>query len=276
VKILALLVAAGVGFAAVVYLLPRFTGHDTSAQPVQTAQNDPSPAPPPPPDPAPVAEEPVPAPAPAPPTPSTATALPAPPTPPSPKSPAVATPDPAAKAVAKQVETKPADTKPAVTKPAVTKPAVTKPADTKPAVTKPAETKPADPKSAETRPAGDPGCDEVACVLAKYNRPCCERYRPATTDLKPRAGNIPEELDRAMVRAGVEKIKPAVVACGEKTGVKGTVKLSVSVTSEGNVKSADVAEAPDEALGSCVAAAMRKARFGKSVKGGSFTYPFVF
>jgi TonB family protein len=56
----------------------------------------------------------------------------------------------------------------------------------------------------------------------------------------------------------------------------GTVKIAVEVAPEGNVKSAEVTESPDTALGACVATALKKAQFGKSVNGGSFTYPFVF
>jgi TonB family protein len=110
--------------------------------------------------------------------------------------------------------------------------------------------------------------------MSKYDRPCCERYRP--TDTFTPKNVVPEELDRAMVKAGVETIKPKVVACGEKAGVKGTVKLAVSVDPEGTVKTVSVTESPDSALGECVAAAMRNAKFAKSVKGSEFVYPFVF
>ncbi len=120
----------------------------------------------------------------------------------------------------------------------------------------------------------DGDCDEVGCVLSKYDRPCCERYKPADTFTPKNV--VPEELDKTMVRTGVEKIKPRVVACGEQSGTKGTVRLAVTVDGAGNVKNVSVSEAPDNALGECVAAAMRNAKFGKSVNGGEFTYPFVF
>jgi TonB family protein len=79
-----------------------------------------------------------------------------------------------------------------------------------------------------------------------------------------------------MVKAGVEKVKPRIVACGEKGGIKGTVKIALTVDSEGTVKSTSVVESPDQALGACVAGAMRNAKFAKTVKGSEFTYPFVF
>jgi outer membrane biosynthesis protein TonB len=123
-------------------------------------------------------------------------------------------------------------------------------------------------------PASDPGCDEVSCVLSKYDRPCCERFKPTETFTPKNV--VPDALDRTMVRAGIEKIKPRIVACGEKHHGKGTVKVSVSVDGAGKVKSASVTETPDPALGECVQAAMKDATFGKSVNGGEFVYPFVF
>jgi molybdenum cofactor biosynthesis protein B len=126
-------------------------------------------------------------------------------------------------------------------------------------------------------PIADSDCDEVACVLAKYNRPCCEKYRPKESDIKPRAaGGVPTELDKAAVRSAIEKVKPAVVACGEKNSDKGTVKIAIKVKPDGSVSDASVAAAPNDALGACVASALKKAQFAKTVNGGSFTYPFVF
>jgi molybdenum cofactor biosynthesis protein B len=134
-----------------------------------------------------------------------------------------------------------------------------------------------DPEPPVAPPITASDCDEVACVLAKYNRPCCEKYRPASSDLKPRtAGGVPTELDKAAVRSAIEKVKPAVVACGEKNSEKGTVKIAMTVKPDGSVSDASVAASPDDALGSCVASALRKAQFAKTVNGGSFTYPFVF
>jgi TonB family protein len=79
-----------------------------------------------------------------------------------------------------------------------------------------------------------------------------------------------------MVTSGISKVKPAVIACGEKSGVKGQVKISVTVSPAGDVTNASVATSPDEALGACVANAVRKAAFTVTETGGSFTYPFVF
>jgi molybdenum cofactor biosynthesis protein B len=126
-----------------------------------------------------------------------------------------------------------------------------------------------------TPPSADPTCDEVSCVLEKYARPCCQRYRPADPGFKPKS-SVPDELDRSMVLAGVEKVKPGVIACGEKLPAKGIVKLSIAVAADGHVQEVSVKDTPDQALGACVVKAMQRAKFGTTVNGGTFTYPFAF
>lgn len=139
-------------------------------------------------------------------------------------------------------------------------------------------TNPATPPPPDTAvaPPVDDDCDETSCVLSKYDRACCAKYKPATTDFKPRVGDVPESLDKSMVRAAVERVKPRVVTCGEKAGVKGTVKIALGVAPDGSVTSASVTDSPDPALGECVLGAMKSAKFGKTVNGASFTYPFAF
>jgi len=113
-------------------------------------------------------------------------------------------------------------------------------------------------------------CGEVTCVMEKYARPCCAHWKPAE------APHLDGGLDKPQIRAGVASVKPAVIACGEKTPIKGTVKLAVTVDPSGAVQEVNVVAAPDDALGSCVATVMRRARFAATTKGGSFSYPFVF
>jgi outer membrane biosynthesis protein TonB len=126
-----------------------------------------------------------------------------------------------------------------------------------------------------TPPDADPDCDEVGCVMEKYARPCCARFKPAAEAAKPDAGTS-DALERAEIRAGVERMLPRVIACGEQFAVKGTVKVSITVDDDGNVQELAIQSSPDDALGECVASVLRRARFGKLVAGSSFTYPFVF
>jgi molybdenum cofactor biosynthesis protein B len=252
IKILLALVALAGGFFAFIKLYPMATERSEQA----VAVTPPAPAPVAAPEPA---AEPTP-------TPPIAEV-------PPPEPPPVENPEPIEMEPA--VETPP--DKPPTAKPA-TKPRTRKPKG------EPSVTPPSDPGDASvTKPPPEPpvkhvdapeGCDEVSCVLSKYDKPCCERYRPA--DRFTPKNVTPETLDRAMVKSGVEKIKPKVVACGEKSGVKGMVRLAVVVEPDGSVKSVDVSESPDAALGECVAGAMRRAKFGKTINGADFSYPFAF
>jgi hypothetical protein len=124
--------------------------------------------------------------------------------------------------------------------------------------------------------SAEPGCDEVACVLDRYQKPCCAHFRPAAdAGFMPQVGP-PEHPSHDSIKTSVEQIKPRVIECGIHAGVKGTVRITVAVTPDGAVSSATVDSAPDAALGTCVAGAMRLATFEKSTAGATFTYPFVF
>jgi TonB family protein len=108
-----------------------------------------------------------------------------------------------------------------------------------------------------------------------YEKACCARFKPTDGGFHPK-GSVPDQLDRTMVKEGIEKVKPAVVACGEKIAVKGEVKLAITVAPAGNVADISVVEAPSDALGTCVMTAVKRAKFGKATSATSFNYPFVF
>lgn len=86
----------------------------------------------------------------------------------------------------------------------------------------------------------------------------------------------PESLDRASISAAMNAVKPDVKACGNATKAKGSVKVAVKVLPSGEIESAEAKASPDPALGECVVTAVKKAKFPKTQKGGSFSYPFVF
>lgn len=89
--------------------------------------------------------------------------------------------------------------------------------------------------------------------------------------------DVPDNLDRATISAGISAVKPKVRACGEKTPeVKGKVKIKIVVAPAGTVTSASITEAPDDTLGQCVTDAVKTAKFGATKNGGTFSYPFVF
>jgi len=150
-------------------------------------------------------------------------------------------------------------------------------------VSEPEPASPPDAAVEETDPDRDPSidpandCDEAGCVLGNYDRECCAKYKPKTTNgFKPTPAGPADTLDKAAVKAGIAKIKARVTSCGEKTAVKGTVKIAVSVSPAGEVTAASVSESPDPTLGSCVATAVKAATFAATTNGGNFTVPFVF
>ncbi len=169
----------------------------------------------------------------------------------------------------------------------VARPKTVPDAGTRPPVARDAKDTKVDPDDpdvtkAPRNPTTSDECDEVTCMLNKFNKPCCERFKPKET-VKPPAevppsnpSGGPVELDKTLIRVGVERFRAQVIRCGEQSAAKGTVSLSVVVKPDGGVSSVSVASTPDAALGECAAGVMRKATFAKTQNGGSFTYPFVF
>lgn len=88
--------------------------------------------------------------------------------------------------------------------------------------------------------------------------------------------NLPDGIDRAIISDGIAKVKADVMACGRVSPARGTVKVAVTVGSDGRVANVAVKPAPDRTLGNCVAAAVQGAMFSRTRSGGSFAYPFVF
>lgn len=143
--------------------------------------------------------------------------------------------------------------------------------------------KPATTTRADTPPKADSGsCDEVSCVLNNYEGSCCSKFRKSGGSrssggaTKSSGGNLPDALDRAMISTAIAAVKPRVTACGDRSSAKGNVKVHVKVGGDGRVSNVSVQTTPDASLGSCVAAAVKRASFAKTERGGSFSYPFVF
>lgn len=138
------------------------------------------------------------------------------------------------------------------------------------------EEKPAEPETAPPKK----GClDEVACLLASDPPACCRKY--TTTRPEPEATDkpdtrLPAKLDRSAIKTSMNKTLARVTACGSRSPASGKVTVSVKVAGDGSVARVTVKEAPDAALGQCVARAVEKATFPETQKGGSFSYPFLF
>jgi len=167
-------------------------------------------------------------------------------------------------------------TQPSTPPPAAVKP----PRPDRPAQAKP---EPTPPPPARNTGGDSGGCDEVSCVLNNNEGPCCAKFvkkgqRPAggnTGGAKP-AGELPERLDRAMIADGIGKVRGQVMACGDRSSAKGTVKVSVKVGPDGRITEVSVKETPDPGLGNCVKNQVQKATFARTQGGGSFAYPYPF
>jgi molybdenum cofactor biosynthesis protein B len=139
---------------------------------------------------------------------------------------------------------------------------------------------PVDPRTHPNIAPASPDCDETSCILEKYARECCARYKPAEMPVDkvdpPKPAGPPDTLDKAAVKAGIADVKPAVQQCGEDHYHAGEVKITLTVGADGAVTDATVADSPDPELGKCVAGALRRATFAKTQNGAVFTYPFAF
>jgi molybdopterin adenylyltransferase len=139
---------------------------------------------------------------------------------------------------------------------------------------------PIDPRTHPNIAPASPDCDETSCILEKYARECCARYKPAEMPVDkidpPKPAGPPDTLDKAAVKAGIADVKPAVQQCGEDHYHAGEVKITLTVGADGAVTDATVADSPDPELGKCVAGALKRATFAKTQNGAVFTYPFAF
>jgi outer membrane biosynthesis protein TonB len=124
-------------------------------------------------------------------------------------------------------------------------------------------------------PAPEPSCDEVSCVLNDYEGACCAKYRKPPPPPPPPA-STPESLDREAISSGMASVRAKVAACASTAPAKGTVKIHVRVAASGLVTNVEVVATPDPALGGCVARAVARAVFPRTLTGGAFSYPFVF
>jgi predicted Zn finger-like uncharacterized protein len=125
--------------------------------------------------------------------------------------------------------------------------------------------------------SGGESCDEVTC-LVEPNKPCCAKYRkggrrPAAED-SGGDSDLPEHLERSDISSGMSSVHGRVTSCGDRFGGKGTVKVKMKIEGSGKVSSVEVSGASG-GLASCVESAVKQARFRKTQKGMTVTYPFV-
>ncbi len=193
------------------------------------------------------------------------------------KEPATTT-EPAAKEPATREPAKePATREPSTREPSKPRDTTKKPSSS--SSTKPAAKEPDEPKAPPPPKKGSDDCDAVAC-LVDPSQACCKKSggsKPSSGSSGSKAdSNLPEQLDSSMIKAGIDKVKGRAQACGSKSSAKGSVKVRIKATPDGKVGSVEVVSSPDDALGSCVASALRGATFAKTQRGMGFAYTLSF
>jgi hypothetical protein len=91
----------------------------------------------------------------------------------------------------------------------------------------------------------------------------------------PDSSLLPEAPTRGDITSGIGKVRGLVNRCGDKHMGSGTVKVKMLIGGNGRVESAQ-ASGGEAALRSCVESAVKRAKFKKTQKGTTVTYPFVF
>jgi predicted Zn finger-like uncharacterized protein len=139
------------------------------------------------------------------------------------------------------------------------------------------------PKPPPPPPKEDTGkggaCDEVTC-LVDPGKACCRKFNKSggsksSGSSSSSNSNLPEKPSRSDIPKGIGRVRGSVTSCGDKHGGKGTVKVKMKIGGDGKVKSAQ-ASGGGSSLRSCVVSAVKRAKFKKTQKGMSVTYPFVF
>jgi hypothetical protein len=110
-------------------------------------------------------------------------------------------------------------------------------------------------------------------------RPSPSRVTPPSKRLAsrwPQSAELPEAIDRTAISSTIASIKSEIRACGDRTLAVGTrAKARVRVSPDGSVASVTV-ESEHADLGDCVRDVIQGATFPQTLRGGSFSYPFVF
>jgi hypothetical protein len=118
----------------------------------------------------------------------------------------------------------------------------------------------------------------IANPPAQALDPDKDRCRAATAEVADiSTGSGPDALSQSMVQTTMKPVVDAADACFERYGVAGTLKLMITIASDGTVVDAQqVGDFQDTPTGKCVDRAMAKVRFPASKKGRTVIgYPIV-
>jgi hypothetical protein len=110
------------------------------------------------------------------------------------------------------------------------------------------------------------------------DKACCKRYKKGRADADEggSSGNsdLPERLGRDDISAGMGSVRSRVKACGAKANFTGKVSVKMKIGGDGRVQSVSADGGPSD-VRSCVAAAVKSAKFKRTQKGLTVNYPFI-
>lgn len=130
--------------------------------------------------------------------------------------------------------------------------------------------------SATAAPSSDGDkCDEVECLVS--GKGCCGKNPKgagAKSDAPPADPSLPARPERADISAGVSSVQGRLQSCGDRHSVRGAVTVKLSIAPSGEVKSASTTQGSSE-FQSCIAGALKGARFPATQQGARVSYPVV-
>jgi TonB family protein len=93
--------------------------------------------------------------------------------------------------------------------------------------------------------------------------------------------DLPEQLDRRQLEAGMTKVKPHLQRCRPDEPFVGTVIVKLTIGKSGNVQSAQVVQPPEKTpFSDCIVKVVKSASFprfrGTLLPSVELTYPFLF
>jgi hypothetical protein len=118
-------------------------------------------------------------------------------------------------------------------------------------------------------------CDEVTCLVS--GKGCCGKNPKgagARSDEPAPDPSLPARPERADISAGIAAVQGRLQSCGDRHGVRGAVTVKIAIAPSGEVKTASTAQGTAE-FQSCVAGALKAARFPATQQGAKVSYPVV-
>lgn len=143
--------------------------------------------------------------------------------------------------------------------------------------TSPSPTRSATPTAAPKRKKRSGKRDELddlidGAITGKKKRRTAPARRASSSGS---SSNLPDRLERSQIQAGMRKVKGRVKGCYDRFKVPGLAMVRVTISGSGKVSSARVSGLfAGTPTGSCVASAVKSARFARCKKSTTITYPF--